>query len=318
MSFFLHPQGLCESDHVGEGTQIWAFAHVLPGAVIGKDCNICDHVFVENDVVIGDRVTIKCGVQLWDGLRIEDEVFIGPNVSFTNDPLPRSKVRPPEFLKTRIATGASLGANATILPGLVVGEHAVVGAGAVVTRSVPPQAIVFGNPARIMDYVDSFKSTAVEPETVEPSVGPAPARATKVQGVSIHRLPLVKDLRGDLSVGLFGTDVPFVPKRYFLVFDVPTERVRGEHTHRTCHQFLVCVNGACSIVVDDGKCREEVRLDRPNIGLYLPPMIWGIQYKHSSDAVLLVFASEDYDPQDYIREYDTWRKLRESSGTSGH
>ena len=134
---FIHPNALCESNQIGPGTRIWAFAHVLPKASIGADCNICDGVFVENDVVIGDRVTIKCGVQVWDGVTIEDDVFIGPNVTFTNDPFPRSKVYPEAFARTTIGAGASIGANATILPGLHIGVSAMIGAGAVVTRSVP-------------------------------------------------------------------------------------------------------------------------------------------------------------------------------------
>jgi dTDP-4-dehydrorhamnose 3,5-epimerase-like enzyme len=117
-------------------------------------------------------------------------------------------------------------------------------------------------------------------------------------------------MRGDLSVGEFGRDIPFAPKRYFLVFGVPGREVRGEHAHRTCHQFLVCVKGACAIVADDGTQREEIELDRPCIGVYLPPMIWAIQYKYSADAVLLVFASELYNPADYIRDYAEYRRLK--------
>src|SRR5262245_38492096 len=154
-TFFVHPMGCCESPNIGDRTRIWAFAHVLPGARLGADCNVCDHVFIENDVIVGDRVTIKCGVQLWDGLRVEDDVFIGPNVTFTNDPFPRSKKRPERFAQTTVCRGASIGANATILPDLRIGQHAMVGAGAVVTRSVPPNAIVVGNPARIVGYVDA-------------------------------------------------------------------------------------------------------------------------------------------------------------------
>src|SRR6266550_1696700 len=154
MNYFVHPQGICESSAIGARTKIWAFAHVLSGAVIGEDCNICDHVFVENDVVLGSRVTVKCGVQLWDGLRIEDDVFIGPNATFANDPFPRSRQRPAAFERTLVERGASIGANATILPGLTIGQGAMVGAGAVVTRSVPAFAIVAGNPARIIGYAD--------------------------------------------------------------------------------------------------------------------------------------------------------------------
>jgi UDP-2-acetamido-3-amino-2,3-dideoxy-glucuronate N-acetyltransferase len=146
----VHPNALCETNRVGAGTRVWAFAHILPGAVIGHDCNICDGVFIENDVVVGDRVTVKCGVQLWDGVRLEDDVFVGPNATFTNDPFPRSRIRPTELSVTIVRRGASIGANATILPGLVIGEGAMVGAGSVVTRDVPSRAVVFGNPARVI------------------------------------------------------------------------------------------------------------------------------------------------------------------------
>ena len=152
MGHFVHPQGICESCNVGNGTKVWAFAHVMPGAIIGEDCNISDHVFVENDVVLGDRVTVKCGVQLWDGLRVGSDVFIGPNATFTNDLFPKSRQRPSHFVRTTLEEGCSIGANATILPGVLIGRNAMVGAGAVVTRSVPPNAIVHGNPARIHGY----------------------------------------------------------------------------------------------------------------------------------------------------------------------
>ena len=132
--FFQHPQALVESKQIGRGTRVWAFAHILPGAVVGEGCNVCDHTFLENDVVVGNRVTIKCGVQLWDGLRVEDDVFIGPNVTFTNDPLPRSGKHLQKYPVTTVQAGASIGANATILPGLTIGQGAMVGAGAVVTR----------------------------------------------------------------------------------------------------------------------------------------------------------------------------------------
>jgi len=305
VDFYLHPQGICESKNVGKGTRIYAFAHVLSGARIGKDCNICDNVFIENDVVVGDYVTIKCGVQLWDGITIEDQVFIGPNVTFANDQFPRSKRFPNKFMQTLVCKNASIGANATILPGITIGQNSMIGAGSVVTRSVPPNAIVYGNPARIKNYVESRKNTPQKSYFYDDKS--ESAQKTSVKGVTYHKFPLINDLRGDLSVGIFGKDIPFVPKRYFLVFNVLDERIRGEHSHKKCHQFMICVKGALSIVVEDEFQREEFRLDHPNLGLYVPPMIWAVQYKHSQDAVLLVYASEDYDPEDYIREYDLWR-----------
>jgi len=153
MRFFAHEKALVESDQIGENTRVWAFAHVLPGARIGIDCNICDHVFVENDVIIGDRVTIKCGVQVWDGVRLEDDVMVGPNATFTNDLFPRSK-QPFELRYTTVKQGASIGANATILCGITIGKGAMVGAGAVVTKDVPDFALVVGNPARIVRYME--------------------------------------------------------------------------------------------------------------------------------------------------------------------
>lgn len=153
LNYFVHSHALVESTKIGDNTRIWAFAHVLPQATIGSDCNICDHVFIENDVVVGDRVTVKCGVQLWDGLRVADDVFIGPNATFTNDMYPRSK-KPFQLLKTVVECGATIGANATILPGLTIGAGAMVAAGAVVTKDVPAGALVAGNPARLIRYIE--------------------------------------------------------------------------------------------------------------------------------------------------------------------
>lgn len=147
----IHPLSDVQSEEIGHGTRVWQYCVILPAAKIGKNCNICAQVLIENDVVVGDNVTIKSGVQLWDGVRIESNVFIGPNATFTNDLFPRSKQYPKEFLITVIKSGASIGANATILPGVVVGENAMVGAGAVVTKDVPPMSRVVGNPAKIVE-----------------------------------------------------------------------------------------------------------------------------------------------------------------------
>src|SRR5262249_4521870 len=148
----IHPQSLCETDRVGPGTRVGAFAHVLPGAVIGRDCDIGDHAFIESGVVLGDRVTVKCGVQLWDGMRIGDDVFIGPNAAFPHDTLSRSEAHPQTIARTVIEAGASIEANATLLPGGTIGRRAGVGAGAGGTPHRPPRAIVTGNPPQIAGY----------------------------------------------------------------------------------------------------------------------------------------------------------------------
>lgn len=302
---FVHAKAIVEPGAtIGARTRVWAFAHVLPGAVVGAECNICDHTFVENDVVVGDRVTVKCGVQLWDGVSIEDDVFIGPNATFTNDHFPRSKQQPQAFLRTVVQKGASIGANATILPGVKIGTNAMVGAGAVVTKDVPAYAIVVGNPARIVGYVDSASKSALPTETP----GEAGINPLAVSEVHIHELPVIDDLRGSLSFGEVGKHLPFAVKRYFIVFGVPSQEVRGEHAHRALHQFLVCVKGSCAVVVDDGEARDEIMLDSPRFGLHIPPMVWAIQYKYSADAVLLVLASDTYDAGDYIRDYGEFVK----------
>lgn len=297
MTFFVHPQGLCESEQVGPGTRVWAFAHVLPGARIGRDVNICDGVFVENDVVIGDRVTIKCGVQVWDGVTLEDDVFVGPNVTFTNDPFPRSKQWQDSVARTRVAAGASLGGGSVILPGLVIGREAMVGAGSVVTHDVPAHAIVAGNPARIIGYV----------QTQAPATDAAGSAPAPQPGAVPDLVRRASDLRGSLLATEF-THLPFTPRRFFTVYGVPSRDVRGQHAHRRCEQFLVCLAGQVTCLLDDGSERRVVTLAQPGDSLYMPAMTWGAQYHYSSDAVLGVLASLPYDPDDYIHDYETFRQ----------
>jgi len=154
-SVFVHPHALCETDDVGPGTRIWAFAHVLPGARVGAGCNVCDHAFIEGGAIVGDRVTVKNAVLVWDRVTVEDDVFLGPNMVFTNDLMPRAhrKLGPEAFLPTTVCRGATNGANATIVCGTTIGEHSFVAAGAVVTRDVAPHALVAGNPARRIGWV---------------------------------------------------------------------------------------------------------------------------------------------------------------------
>jgi len=303
MSAFIHPQALCETPSIGDGTRIWAFAYVLKGARIGADCNLCSHVFVEGDVVVGDRVTVKSGVQLWTGTIIEEDVFIGPNVTFANDKFPRSKHHLDRHPRTLVCRGASLGANATILPGVTIGRAAMVGAGAVVTGDVPANAIVTGNPARITGYVDRGRSATLRRRVV-PNPPQRDRIPASVSGVELVRLHAVEDVRGNLAVAEVGRELPFAPRRVFIVHGIEGKQVRGEHALKTCDQFLICTHGSCTIMYDDGMSREEVVLERPDLGIYLPAMTWWVQYKHSTGAVLMVLASQPYDPADYLREYD--------------
>lgn len=300
---FIHPQSDVQSSNIGSNTRIWQFCVVFPQAKIGANCNICAHVLIENDVVIGDEVTIKNGVQIWDGVRIGNRVFVGPNATFTNDLFPRSKSQPDKFLETIICDGVSIGANATILPGLTIGANSMIGAGAVITKNVPPNAIVVGNPGVIVGYVGLGSSTD-DSQSITSFPIEGGILDLEVGGCSIVRLPFVSDMRGCLSLAEYNKQIPFVPKRCFWVFDVPNSEVRGEHAHKELHQFLICLKGSVSVVLDDASVRKEVVLNEPNVGLHIPPLVWGIQYKYSKNAILLVLASDPYDPDDYLRDYD--------------
>ncbi|MBB5694248.1 WxcM-like domain-containing protein [Muricoccus pecuniae] len=287
---FIHPQALCESRTIGAGTRVWAFAHVLPGAVIGADNNICDGVFIENDVVTGDRVTIKCGVQLWDGLRVEDDVFIGPNATFTNDMFPRSRVQRDALPPTTLRRGCSIGANATILPGVTVGPGAMVGAGTVITADVPANAVVVGNPARIVGYAGA--------EEVILSEGLPPGAPCRLIRADTHRDP-----RGRLSHWPLEAALPFTPRRLYVIDGAPDGWARGGGAYRRSHQFLIVTQGAVTVAMDDGRSRHVLRLSGPDAGLHVPPGVWTLQYGHSTDAALLVLASELYNPGERVAEY---------------
>jgi UDP-2-acetamido-3-amino-2,3-dideoxy-glucuronate N-acetyltransferase len=306
---FVDKRGICDSRSVGPGTRVWAFAHVLAGARIGRDCNICDHVFIENDVILGDEVTVKSGVQLWDGVRLGNRVFVGPNATFTNDAFPRSKQRPEHFAETIVEEDASIGANATILPGLRIGRAAMVGAGAVVTKNVPAHAVVIGNPAIIIGYQAEQITSLVDKRTSTDALGKE-AGSRMPLGVGeceLWRMPHFADMRGRLVPVEFAKDLPFAPRRAFVVYDVPSHNVRGEHAHRACAQLLVAMHGCLAVLVDDGRNRCEIPLEDPTVGLHVPPMIWAIQYKFDPNTVLLVFSSDPYDAADYIRDYESFR-----------
>lgn len=275
------------------------YSVVDASATVGRNTTLGPHVFVDAQARIGDDCVIQSGAHICRGTVIEQQVHIGAHAAFAGAP---GGEQAPAVVKA----GAWIGANASILAGVVIGAKAIVRPGAVVARSVPPGAIVEGNPANIIGYVDASPGpagAALVGSSHGGSRGRATVEQTAVKGVTVHHFPVIPDLRGSLTVGEFDRQIPFTPKRYFMVFGVPSREIRGEHAHHQCHQFLICVRGSCAVVADDGRHKVEVVLDSPDRGIYLPPMTWGIQYKYSSDAMLLVFASDYYDNADYIRDY---------------
>jgi len=272
-------------------------AHVHPGASIAAGAQLGDFVVVYPGASVGEGCRVRGFTQIWPGVQLQDGAEIGPGVTIEAPVAESSDIV--------VGAGVKVGAGALICRGVRIGQGAEVAAGAVVAQNVPPYAIVAGSPARVVNYVQ--QAEAESPADWHPIATFPESPSTMRLGVgdvTLHRFKSVRDPRGDLSVGEFSREIPFVPKRYFLVMNVPNDKTRGEHAHYRCHQFLVCVKGSCAVVVDDLHSRCEVRLESPDQGLYLPPMTWGIQYKYSSDAVMMVFASEYYEADDYIRDYD--------------
>ncbi len=231
-----------------------------------------------------------------ESAQIAEGVTFGPRVVLAGDGIVLRQ-------NARLDAAAVIGADVTI------GQGAWVRAGAVVLRSVPPNAIVEGNPAQVVGYLDGEGARRKsDPKHIDIHALSHLPRPSKVDlGVGNSAMFLMRritDARGALTVGEVPTEVPFSPARYFVVFDVPSMELRGEHAHKHCQQFLICLHGSCRVLLDDGQNRCEVTLDRPDMGVFMPEMIWGTQYRYSSDAVLLVFASRTYEADDYLRTYD--------------
>lgn len=321
-SSLIHASAEVHSQHIGVNTHVSQFCVVCEDAKIGVDTKVGSHCYIDNNVVIGDRVTIKSGVHLWEGISIGDDVTVGPNVSFANAPFSNatseSSNTASESVHTVLEDGVSIGGGATLVAGITVGKGALVAAGSVVTKSVPAYTMVKGSPARVSGYVNRLSKTEGDQVVNVSKLNSVPLRGDQTEvalgaGASIvKRLKFVEDMRGNLSVGEFPSDIPFKPERYFLVFDVPNQEVRGSHAHKECEQFLICVKGSLNVMVDDGSVRSEVVLDSPDLGVYIPPLVWGTQYRYSEDAVLLVFASHSYDDADYIRDYKDFQSIAKS------
>jgi len=293
---------IVQSSKLDESCIVCQFVVIKPNVEIGSDSVINAHAYIDSKTVIGTRVIVGSGARISSGVALEDDVYVGPNVIVGDDDyLPDGKVVP-----TIIRQGAWVCGNSVLLSGINIGAGARIGAGSVVTSDVQANAVVVGNPARIVGYVGTEEKQTNIANTNGVLETP------KVKGVRLFRLQNVRDLRGDLSAIEWEKQLPFTPKRAFFVYNVTNSSVRGEHAHKICHQFLLCVHGTVSVVVDDGNYREEFRLNEPHIGIYIPPGVWGIQYKSSSDAVLFVLASHEYDPDDYIRDYNEYLTYLES------
>lgn len=275
-------------------------------------------VSVDNEAWIGPNchlegaITIEAGVVLKGGITLIGDVMIGRN-SLLEPGVCIAEPKPGQLQDSnviRVGHDVHIGAGTVLLSGISIGNCAWIAPGTVVSRNIPSHAIVGGNPAMITGYLDDSMLAGHANAMVEQWPDKQGVYTSRVQGVTIHHFARIRDLRGDLSVGEFERSVPFRPKRYFICYDVPSTETRGEHAHKQCNQFLICVAGTVSVVVDDGISREEVLLDHPSRGLFIPAGIWGIQYKYSPNGTLLVFASEYYDASDYIRNYEDFLKFR--------
>ncbi len=218
----------------------------------------------------------------------------------------------PSAAPTRVGAHAVLGANTVVAPGVRIGEGAEVRPVSYVDRDVPPHAVVGGTPARIVGY---STTTAAAPAAVVPAAPERPT-ALSVRGATLLPMRRAVDLRGALVAGELPDQLPFPVARFFLVFDVPGEHLRGEHAHRACHQLLLAAHGSITVLVDDGERRETVVLASPDLGLHIEPGTWGVQYGYTRDAVLLVLASHPYDPEDYIRDYADFRRAVQPPGAT--
>ncbi len=280
--------------------------HIDPSASLGPrvkieaGVNIGPKCVLDGNTKVGARTTLLGGVIFAHDTEIGSDCYVEANVSTTSITVGAIP------LSTTIAVGprSHIGAGSVLTTGVKIGTGAWVEAGSVVVRDVPAHSIVRGNPGKVVGFRDGSTRNASDMfgTTVDPrAFGIADCA---VAGVKIYRFPRITDSRGSLTFGEFGRNIPFIPKRYFMVFNVPPKELRGGHAHATCQELIFCIGGSVAVVVDDGRMREEFILDSPDIGLFLPGRVWGVQYKYSPSAVLAVLASEYYDPKDYIHSYE--------------
>ncbi len=302
MTVHIHPDARCEADSVGEGARIGAMAVVRSGSRIESRAEIGAHATIAEGVIVGSDAIVEEGARVGRGVEIGDGARIGANAVI------EARDSDGTAAVTIIEGGAEIGSGAIVTAGTRVGFDSVVKPRSVVRGDVPPRAVVHGDPAAIVGYVDELRAAASVIEA-DAAAGQKEIIEVGVGGCQLWPLESYRDLRGSLVPLEFDDGLPFAPRRLFYVFGAPGKEVRGEHAHKACAQFLIAINGSLAVVVDDGANVVEVRLNRPDVGLFLAPRTWGTQYKFSPDALLAVMASHPYDADDYIRSFSEFQQF---------
>lgn len=258
------------------------------------------YAVIETQVTFGKAARVGARAFIGAGARIGDRVSLGPGVII------QSTLAEPVHIENDV----EIGAGAVITAGMRVGFRARIGAGCVVAENVPPNMVLAVQPAHVVGYRNGSHGPGAPLRSIRVDDIQEDRMDLGVSGAQVWRMREYRDYRGSLCVAeLHRNELPFPPARMFLVYDVPSQNTRGDHAHRVCEQFMHCVSGSVSVVLDDGRDRVEVLLSKPWIGIYMPAMIWGTQYRYSPDAVLAVYASRPYENDDYLRDYSEFLKL---------
>lgn len=280
---------------IAASARVGQFAVIEPGATVGERSVVEPLAVVRRDARIGNSVTVGSGAHVSTGVTVCDHVTLGANCCLQSEPTAEAA--------TVVREGARVGAGVVVMSGVEIGQNATVEDGSVVAGDVPPGSTVFGNPAIMQNHSRPSGQTLRLHRPAE----------SRIPGVEFIRLREIEDVRGTLTVCQWNQQLPFEPRRIFFLHGVPNENVRGAHAHKECAQALVCFNGTVNVLVDDGRERDEFVLSASDSGIVIPPGIWATQYRYSQNAMLVVFASHDYDADDYIRDYGEFLDYRRQS-----